>query len=72
MQVGVDKALAAADVVDTADQWVASIRQREARLLPLAAHLLLRDGADAFVAKVTVKRTTAYRGKRERVLNTWL
>lgn len=48
MQVGVDEALAAPDVVDAADQLVPPIRQREARLL-------LCDGADALVAQVTVQ-----------------
>lgn len=48
MQVGVDEALAASDVVDATDRRVASVRQREARLL-------LWDGADPLVTQVPVQ-----------------
>lgn len=48
VQVGVDEALAASDVVDAADRRVSSVRQRETRLL-------LRDGADPLVAQVSVQ-----------------
>lgn len=48
VQVGVDEALAASDVVDTADGRVSSVRQRETRLL-------LCDGADTLVAQISVQ-----------------
>lgn len=52
VQVSVDEALAAADVVDAAEGRVASVRQRE-------AGLLLRDGADPLVTQVSVQKLLA-------------
>lgn len=48
VQIGVDEALAASDVVDAADRRVTSVRQRVMRLL-------LCDGADPLVTQVSVK-----------------
>ena len=48
VQVGVDEALAASDVVDAADRRVSSVRQRETRLL-------LCDGADSLVTQISVQ-----------------
>lgn len=48
VQVGTDEALAASDVVDTADRRVSSVRQREARLL-------LYDRADPLITQVFVQ-----------------
>lgn len=48
VQVSVDEALAASDVVDAADRRVSSVRQRETRLL-------LRDGADSLVTQIFVQ-----------------
>lgn len=48
VEVGVDEALAASDVVDTADRRVSSVRQGITRLL-------LRDGADPLIAQISVQ-----------------
>lgn len=48
VQVGVDEALAASDVVDAADRRVSSVRQRE-------TWLLLCDGADSLVTQISVQ-----------------
>ena len=59
VQVGADEALAASDVVDTADRRVSSVRQRE-------AWLLLCDGADALVAQVSVQDILPCSGDEQR------
>lgn len=48
VQVGVNVALAAPDMVDTTYRWVTSVRQRETRLL-------LRDSADALITPIHVQ-----------------
>lgn len=48
MQVSVDEALAASNVVNTTDRRVSSVRQRE-------TWLLLYDGADPLVTQVSVQ-----------------
>lgn len=48
VQVGVDEALAASDVVDAADRRVSSVRQRVTRLL-------FCDGADPLVTQISVQ-----------------
>lgn len=48
VEVGVNEALAASDVVDAADRRVSSVRQGITRLL-------LRDGVDPLVAQVSVQ-----------------
>lgn len=55
VQVSVDEALAASDVVDAADRRVSSIRQRVTRLL-------LRDGADSLVTQVSVQNVRTCSG----------
>lgn len=55
VQVSVDEALAAADVVDAADGRVSSVRQGETRLL-------LCDGADPLVTQVSVQSVVACSG----------
>lgn len=57
MQVGVDEALAASDVVDTTDGWVTSVWQRET--------LLLHDGADPLVAQISVQDVVACQETRQ-------
>lgn len=52
MQVGVDEALAAPDVVHAAEGGVSSVGQRE-------PGLFLRDAADALVAQVSVQKLLA-------------
>lgn len=52
MQVGIDEAPAASDMVDATERRVSSVRQRE-------TGLLLRDGADAFVTEVSVQDLVA-------------
>lgn len=48
VQVGVDEALAASDVVDSSDRRVSSVRQR-------VTWLLLCDGADSLVTQISVQ-----------------
>lgn len=58
VQVGTDEALAASDVVDTADRRVSSVRQRETRLL-------FYDGADPLVTQVSVQYVLSCSGGKE-------
>lgn len=55
VQVGVDEALAASDVVDAADRRVSSVRQGETRLL-------LCDGVDSLVTQISVQNVVACSG----------
>lgn len=57
VQVGVDEALAASDVVDATDGWVTSVWQRET--------LLLRNGADSLVAQISVQDVVACQETRQ-------
>lgn len=58
MQVGVDEALAATDVVHTADGRMSSVRQRVARLL-------LCDDADSLITQVPVKAVLPCSGQKQ-------
>lgn len=63
VQVGVDEALAAPDVVDPADGRVSSVRQRET--------WLLCDGADSLVTQISVQSAVPCSGdEAEQRVNT--
>lgn len=59
VQVGIDEALAASDVVDATNRRVSSVRQRETRLL-------LCDGADPLVTEISVKDVLPCSGDERR------
>ena len=62
VQVGVDEALAASDVVDAADRRVPSVRQRE-------TWLLLCDGADSLITQISVQEVVTCSGDEMRTTN---
>lgn len=61
MQVGVDEALTASNVVDAADRRVSSVRQRVTRLL-------LCDGADSLVTQISVQNVLPCSGDENKKL----